>query len=64
MLVLLLVDLLVLGFRFGGGGGSGAGFITGEDRKTEGDGIVMVSILTTSLGDTLTPVLGDRARRN
>ena len=62
-LVAVFVDLLVLDFRLGGGGGSGAGLITGEARKTEGDGIVIVSILITSLGDTLTLVRCDRARR-
>ena len=63
-LVAFLADLLVLGLRcFGRGGGSGAGFITGEERKTEGDGIVMVSILTASLADTLTLVLCDRSRQ-
>lgn len=61
VLATFLVDLTV--FRFGGGGGSGAGLITGEERKTEGDGIVMVSILITSLDDTLTLVLCDRSRQ-
>lgn len=42
-----------LAFRLGGadlGGGSGAGLITGDDKKTEGDGIVMVSIAQTASG--------------
>jgi hypothetical protein len=42
--------------RFGGGGaggGSGAGFITGESRKTDGDGIVIVSISSISGTRTL-----------
>lgn len=38
-------------FRFGGGG-FGAGFITGEDRKADGDGIVMVSIVRESCVET------------
>ena len=37
----------VEGLRFGGGG-IGAGFNTGEERKADGDGIVIVSILTVS----------------
>jgi hypothetical protein len=50
-----LADLVVVeGLRFGGGGGSGAGFKTGEERKADGDGIVMVSILTASVWDTST----------
>lgn len=42
--------VVVVDFRFGGGGGGGfgAGFITGEDRKADGDGIVMVSIFRNS----------------
>lgn len=39
---------VVVGLRFGGGGGFGAGFNTGEDRNADGDGIVIVSILTVS----------------
>jgi hypothetical protein len=51
----VLVDLgVAVGLRFGGGGGSGAGFTTGEERKAEGDGIVIVSILTISYRDTST----------
>lgn len=53
---------VVVGFRFGGvgeGGGSGAGLITGESRKTDGEGIVIVSISSTSGTRTLaTPVGG------
>lgn len=49
----LLTDLF---FLFGEGGGSGAALITGEDKKTEGDGIVMVSILIISLTETSTLV--------
>jgi hypothetical protein len=42
--------VVVVGLRFegGGGGGFGAGFMTGEDRKADGDGIVMVSIFRNS----------------
>jgi hypothetical protein len=36
------------GLRFGGEGAFGAGFKTGEERNADGDGIVIVSILTTS----------------
>ncbi len=48
-----LADLVVavdLRFRDGaeGCGGFGAGFRTGEERKTDGDGIVMVSIVRNS----------------
>jgi hypothetical protein len=51
----VLVDLgVAVGLRFGGGGGSGAGFTTGEERKADGDGIVIVSILTISYRDTST----------
>jgi hypothetical protein len=46
--------VVVVGLRFGGGGGSGACFNTGEDRKADGDGIVIVSILTASYTDTST----------
>lgn len=45
-------------FRLGGGGGSGAGLITGEERKAVGDGIVMVSIVITScMGAWTRPML-------
>ena len=37
------------------GGGSLADWTTGDDRKTEGDGIVMVSILSQSCIETLKP---------
>ena len=51
----VLADLVVVvGLRFGGGGGSGAGLRTGEERKADGDGIVIVSILTASVWDTST----------
>jgi hypothetical protein len=40
------------GLRFGTGGGSGAGLMTGEDRKAVGDGMVMVSIVITSCTGT------------
>jgi hypothetical protein len=42
--------VVVVDFRFGagGGGGFGAGFVTGEDRNADGDGIVMVSIFRNS----------------
>jgi len=46
--------VVVVTFRFGGGGGSGAGFNTGDERNAEGDGIVIVSILTVSYTDTST----------
>ncbi len=36
------------GLRFGGEEGFGAGFKTGEERNADGDGIVIVSILTIS----------------
>jgi hypothetical protein len=50
----VLADLFVVeDLRFGGGG-SGAGFMTGEDRKADGDGIVIVSILTASYTATWT----------
>jgi hypothetical protein len=53
--LVVLTDLVVVeGLRFGGGGGSGAGFKTGEERNADGDGIVMVSILTGSYPDTST----------
>lgn len=53
----VLADLgVAVGLRFGGGGGSGAGFNTGEERKADGDGIVIVSILTVSYRDTSTLV--------
>ena len=46
--------VVVADFRFWGGGGGGfaAGFRTGEDRKADGDGIVMVSIVRDSCGET------------
>ena len=48
-LVVFVDFVVVVCFRFGGGGGGfGAGFITGEDRKADGDGIVMVSIFRNS----------------
>lgn len=47
--------VVVEGLRFlGGGGGSGAGFRTGEERKADGLGIVMVSILIASGIEALT----------
>ena len=50
----VLADLgAVEGLRFGGGGGSGAGLITGDERNADGDGIVIVSILTASCRDAL-----------
>jgi hypothetical protein len=40
-------------FRFlGGGAGLGAGVMTGEERKADGEGIVIVSILKNSSGGT------------
>jgi hypothetical protein len=53
--LVVFADFVVAeGFRFGGGGGggSGAGFITGEDRNADGDGIVMVSIFRNSCVET------------
>lgn len=47
-LVVTVFFVAVEGLRLGGGGGSGAGLSTGEDRKADGDGIVIVSILTIS----------------
>lgn len=44
---LVVVEGLRLGVG-GGGGGSGAGLRTGEERKADGDGIVIVSILKVS----------------
>lgn len=38
----------VEGLRFGGEEGFGAAFKTGEERNADGDGIVIVSILTIS----------------
>ena len=59
-----LADLFVVaGLRFGGGGGSGAGFMTGEERKADGDGIVIVSILTASYTATWTVVETVRLNR-
>lgn len=46
-----------VGLRFGGGG-SGAGLITGEERKAVGEGIVIVSILTVSYTGTSTTYAG------
>ena len=34
----------MVGLRFGGGVGSGADFMTGEFKKADGDGMVIVSI--------------------
>ena len=52
-LVVFADFVVVVGFRFGGGGGGfGAGFVTGEDRKADGDGIVMVSIFRNSCVET------------
>ena len=51
---------MVVLLRFGGGeagGGSGAGLITGESRKTDGDGIVIVSISSISGTRTLATVV-------
>ena len=48
---------MVVGLRFGGGGRGGVpALITGEFKKAEGDGMVMVSISVTSCGcgNTLT----------
>jgi hypothetical protein len=51
---------VVVFLRFGGeaGGGSGAGLTSGESRKTDGDGIVMVSISSTSGTQTLAAAVG------
>jgi hypothetical protein len=65
------VDVVLFLGTGGGGGGSGAGLITGESRKTDGDGIVMVSIsstsgartLATAVGRELNPAPGRRSRR-
>jgi len=47
------------------GGGSLADWTTGEDRKTEGDGILMVSILSQPFVETLKPTLraGSQGKR-
>ena len=50
-------DVLLLFGGGGGGGGSGAGLISGESRKTDGDGIVMISISSTSGARTLAAVV-------
>lgn len=52
--------MVVVGLRFGGGRGGVLGLITGEFRKAEGDGMVMVSISDTSCdcGNTLTMPTG------
>lgn len=46
---------VVVDLRFvdGGGGGFGGGFITGEFKKADGDGMVIVSI---SGSDTIQPL--------
>ena len=48
--------MVVVDFRFWGrgGGGFGAGFRTGDDRKADGDGIVIVSIVRQSCVKTWT----------
>ena len=65
------IDVVLFFGSGGGGGGSGAGLITGESRKTDGDGIVIVSIsstfgartLATAVGRELSPAPGRRSRQ-
>jgi hypothetical protein len=56
----------VVSLRFGGvglvGGGSLADWANGEDRKTEGDGIVIVSILSQLCVETLRPATQARSQ--
>jgi hypothetical protein len=49
--------VVVVALRLEGGlrgGGFGAGLMTGDERKADGDGIVIVSIFRSSFEETLT----------